>query len=446
MGVDLSGKTGGGWDVRMIPPRSRSGRGHRQLPPSQPETTLLASETLKVSLDDARRRWYGAQSLPETVPTAHEAVATAGYIRTLGGVDVYLALRARVKDLKRRDVDAAVESGWLRVVPTVRGCIYLVDRSEVPWSLRIADILSRSRRRREYDKVEIKSDELDRVGEAVLEALEKGPASTSELRKTLGDVARGLGAIGKKVGISSTLPPALRELEFSGRIERTLANGRLDSERYEWRATESNPLDGFPDDPAEIHAHLAAKFFGAVGLGSVDRFATWAGIGKRDARAAADALDLQAVSIDGLPEERMIQGSLDDLVPTAGVSFLPFLDNLMQLQPGLSPLVDPRHHDIAVPTWGPGKGKTLGTANSMAFRAIAVDGEVVGVWEYDPDKEDVVTATFQPVPSAVKKRIDEEAMSVAVFLREEIGRAISFSIDTDDRLRSRAAEVKKLGA
>jgi len=46
---------------------------------------------------------------------------------------------------------------------------------------------------------------------------------------------RSLGEKGKKLGLSSTLPPALRTLEFEGRIERTLEGGRLDSERYLWR-------------------------------------------------------------------------------------------------------------------------------------------------------------------------------------------------------------------
>ena len=406
----------------------------------------MSGTTQSLSGTDARSLWFEAQALPRRVGSALEAVERAGFIRTLGGVDVYLALRARVKDLTRAQVDRAVAAGELRVVPSVRGCIYLVDREEVPWSLRIADLLSARRREREYDKVEVTRRELDELGEGILSSLASGPLSTRELRKALGDAVRGLGAPGKSVGISSTLPPALRELEFQGRIERALEGGRLDTERYLWRTAASDPWPpGFPDDPAAVHDHLARRFFGAVGVGSVDRFATWAGIGKRDARAAVSRLDGTSVDVDGLGGGYFRLTGAEESGP-GGVAFLPFEDNLIQLQDGIATLVDPAYHDLQVPRWGRGKDQTIGTARHMAFRSVAVDGEVVGVWEFDPDDDEVVWAAFGDLGDAVEERVREESAAVGAFLRNDVGRAISFSIDTEDDLRRRCRRIVELAS
>ena len=50
----------------------------------------------------------------------------------------------------------------------------------------------------------------------MLKAPRKGPLSTDALRKSLpGGTVRSLGEKGKKVGISSTLPPAVRHLKLA---------------------------------------------------------------------------------------------------------------------------------------------------------------------------------------------------------------------------------------
>ncbi|MGI9629189.1 MAG: DNA glycosylase AlkZ-like family protein [Longimicrobiales bacterium] len=411
------------------------------------EVVLGHEAGTRIALEEARRIWFGAQALPGAAVSPQEAVDAAGYIRTLGGIDVYLALSARVAGLKRETVNRAVAAGDLRVVPTVRGCIYLVDRSEVPWSLRIADLLSRKRRSREYEKSGIRDGELDGLGSSVLDALEGGPLSTNDLRKALGDQPRSLGELGRKVGISSTLPPALRELEFSGRVERTLPGGRLDSERYEWGVATEDPFEGdFTDDPTQIHSHLAKKFFGAIGVGSVDRFASWAGIGKRDARAAADSLGLERIEVEGLEVDFLAAPGALELTGSTGVAFLPFADNLTQLQASVGQLVDRRHHHLPVPTWGPSKGKTLGTAAHMAFRSVVVDGELVAVWEFDPDSGRVVVGRFRPLEARVDKMIAAEAAEVTAFLADELGRATSFSIDTEADLRRRTAQILELAS
>ena len=128
---------------------------------------------LTVSLERVRAHWHRKQGLDEPIQgSVEEVVAATGWLRTLGGVDAYLAMRARVPGMKRRQLDEAVEQSRLQVIPAVRGCIYLVPRPEVPLVLRIAEEQHRKRADREHEKAGIAPKELADVGEAVLKALE----------------------------------------------------------------------------------------------------------------------------------------------------------------------------------------------------------------------------------------------------------------------------------
>ena len=141
---------------------------------------------LRLSDDEARGLVCRSQCLPRSASSLSEALEHGGYVRTLGGIDVYLALRVRVPELARVGVDAAPQSQRIQVVPSVRGCMYLVPRSEVAWSLRLADRLSKRSRERDHEKVELSPGELESVGDRVLETLsDRGPLTTNPLRRAL---------------------------------------------------------------------------------------------------------------------------------------------------------------------------------------------------------------------------------------------------------------------
>lgn len=415
---------------------------------------------LTLSLDRARAAMAASQGLAAAgdgdptrlVPTIEET----GFVRTLGGVDVYLAVRARVPGMARADLDGAVAARTLQVVPAVRGCIYLVPRRDVGLALKVADLLSRSRADREHERAGIRGGELEAVGEAVLALLaEAGALTTDALRRDLPEgTVRSLGEAGKKVGISSTLPPALRRLEFAGGIERLQEGGRLDTERYLWRLPEVDPFAGasLPEDPIELFARCAEVFFRAAGLGTVKDLACWTGVSQRDAKAALARVAALPVAVEGEEElyfaleearERLEGGEGED--PPA-VALLPFEDNLIALHRGPALLVDPAHHGVEVPVWGSStKSAALGEARHMSFRSVVAGGRILGLWEYDPDARAAVVACFAPVAKATRERIEEAAAGTARFLAEEIGHGRSFSLDTDDELRRRAAQLREMG-
>lgn len=75
---------------------------------------------------------------------------------------------------------------------------------------------------------------------------------------------------------------------------------------------------------------------------------------------------------------------------------------------------------------------------------LLVDGEVRGFWEVDVDAGEGVVAPFAPLPKARRAAVDEAGAALVRFLLDEIGHARSFSLDTDDEVRKRAAAVRAL--
>ncbi|WP_375768185.1 winged helix DNA-binding domain-containing protein [Archangium gephyra] len=408
---------------------------------------------LTLTLERVRAHWHRKQGLAEPLQASvEEVVASTGWLRTLGGVDAYLAARARVPGLKRQQLDEAVEQSRLQVVPAVRGCIYVVPRPEVPLVLRLAEEQHGKRAEREYEKAGIALTELADVGEAVLKALRKGPLSTDALRKALPEgTVRSLGDKGKKVGISSTLPPALRHLEFEGKVERSLEGGRLDTERYLWRLPAKNPLSGakVPAVAVERHARIAATFFRQAGPATLESFTTWAALSQREARAAMETLPLVPVAVEGLAVECWVMEDelavLREKVPiSSSLSLLAFEDCYLAFHGGPALFTDPKHHARQVPVWGKMKGGTLGDARYLFMRPLLDGDRLVGFWEYDMDAGAVVFGTFDALAPKRRKAIEALAGDIAAFLRDDVGHAHSFSLDSDDSVRDRAALVKAM--
>lgn len=409
----------------------------------------------KLDREQARAVLLAAQGLaaaPRTPPPPARIVADHGFVRTLGGAEAYAAVLARRGELSRDELDAEVETGELQVIPAARGCIYLVDRPEVPRALRLADLLSRRRAEREQEKAGIRPGELDELADRVEAALrEHGALDPTGLRKALPDGAvRSLGDAGKKVGLSSTLPPTLRQLEIAGRVARHLDGGRLDSERYRWAATDSNP---FADaavaaelaDEAALLRHLAGRWFHWIGLGTADAFAAWAGLGKRDASSAVEALGLAPVEVAGVAGDwRADPAALEAAGGAVDGSghLLPFEDNLLHLPGGPGLLTDPEHLELEVPSWGRRGRVALGDTTHLGFRAVVADGRLAGFWDFDPDAGEVVVGFFAAPSAAARAQVEGKARPLGHLLATGLGHGKSFSLDSDDRLRRRVEEIR----
>ncbi len=393
---------------------------------------------MTLSLNDARLLWAGAQGLGARADEAPAVTcARTGWLRTLGGAEAYLALAARNSTVAVASVHEAIASGSLRVSPSVRGCIYVVPAEHAPLSLRIARRLTEKRALRDQEKAGVVEGELDTLGELIVSALQDGPCSTQGLRSLLPDDAiRSLGDAGKKIGITSTLPPALRQLEFGGRIARRPVDDRADHERYEWRIAERDDLSQPGDETADAAA-LAALYARWAGPVTRDEFAAWSGLGKRDAGAALDAAELRAIDIEGLGEA-WLHPEVEPAAP--GIErWLPGMDNLYGLHMSGAAMVDAADADVPVATFNSRGTGRLGEISQPVDRTIVRDGRVVGLWASSPDAAAPVVHRFDG-----RSGEGSEAAWVSALLAE-LGHGRVTVMDRDDKLQARADRISALG-
>jgi hypothetical protein len=126
------------------------------------------------------------------------------------------------------------------------------------------------------------------------------------------------------------------------------------------------------------------------------------------------------------------------------MSMLSFEDNYLTSHGGPGLLTEPKHHGREVTKWGNTKGTTLGDVRHISARTLFDGDRLVGFWEYDPSAEAVVFNTFDPLPPKRKRAAQELAESVAAFLKDDVGHARSFSLDTMEAVQERATLIKKM--
>lgn len=421
-----------------------------------PDTITMKQRRLAAIAAQGLGNGAAAKAGKARVQAVANAIERHGLVRTLGGMDVYLALRARVGGMTRKDADSATESGLVQVTPAVRGCIYLAARRQSGSCLRLAEALSAKRQETDQARAGIKKGEVEKLAKLIPPLLAKqGPMTTDQIRRALPEKAvRALGETGKKVGISSTLPPALRRAEFDGLIERTLEGGRMDTERYLWRVPTKSVFEEFdvPEAASELHPVFADLFLRTAGVSGVKAFAAWSGLNQTQSKAAFAALDLVELAAEGEKDPVFVLASMKDKLlgekaqAAAGeaVAFLPFEDNLLSPHGGLQWMVDEAHHAIEVPVWGMPRMAPLNKAKHVMLRSIVAGGKASGFWEYDPDDGRVVTWLFDKAGPQVKARVAAEADALGSFIRDEVGHGRSFSLDTDEELRKRAGMLRKM--
>jgi hypothetical protein len=330
-------------------------------------------------------------------------------------------------------VHEAVRSGAIGVRPAVRGCIYLVPRAHEALALRVAHLLSHKRIAREHDKLGLDDGELDALGEAVLAAVADEPLTTAQLRKQLPDDAiRSLGDAGKKMGVTSTLPPALRRLEFAGRLQRVPLEHRLDHERYAWAP---HDLDVGEASDADL-GELARLYLRWAGPSTRKELAAWTGLNQTQAKKALAACGAEAASLDG--DEVFVGPDARQGAATGAAVWLPSMDNLYALRASAGPLVDPAYAEVEVSNFGRGGRTTLAAMSQPIERTIARDGEVVGMWAYDQANDEIVH-TLAPHARDLDVTAEEQRVRAVISV---VGHGKVFSIDSDDKLTKRAERLR----
>jgi hypothetical protein len=400
--------------------------------------------TDSLTLAQARALWWHKQALAGTDRRPLAAlIGDSGWLRTLGGADAYLAARARRPGMRRAELDAAIAAGELGVRPAVRGCIYLVPASVVPDLLALNAENWRSQTEKELARIGKTMKIVEAVTPGVLAALTE-PMTTDAIRKAFRGDIPSFGDAGKKVGLSSPLPLALRLLELAGKIERTLDGGRLDTERYLWRKTAGKLPAPAPDHDARL-ARVVDAFLGFAGPATLAQLSAWSGHPQRELKTAIARLDAAEVEVEAMGAAYIRRADLAARPPPPrGTALLALEDNYLNNH-GVAVVTDPRHHAFEVDLWGgTGKPAPLGKANHMLSRSIVIDGLIAGFWEVDPRRAGAVWHTFAPAPAPLARALDELTAATARFLLDELGHARVFTLDTMDDVQARADRIAQL--
>jgi hypothetical protein len=351
-----------------------------------------------------------------------EVLQRAGWARSVGGVSPYLTLFARA-GINREQADAAAAKLQIYELPSARGCTYVLPASD--FALGLAAGQGFDSDMKVAIKLGVTAKEIAKLCDRVVAALGKGPLDPEALREATGKAVRNLGEAGKKKGVTTTLPLALGELQASGDIRRVPVNGRFDQQRYQYALWRPNPLHGFKLSPAEVQTELARKYFAWFGPASAAEFQRFSGLGVKAAKAALEPLKLEGIKV--APGE-ITPGDQLFLLPGDRSSFDAF-----------QPPKEPRY-------------SLLGRIDSMfehrtqfedfESHAIVDRGRLIGLWEYDQPTESIAWVSFVKKDKALEHAVTRTEK----FVRDQLGDARSFSLDSPKSRAPRIAALRKAAA
>jgi hypothetical protein len=369
--------------------------------------------------------------------SAAEILERAGWARSVGGVGPYLTLFSRA-GLSREEVDAAVANTEIHELPSARSCTYVLPASDFALGLKLAQSFPGEMKTAE--KLGVTPKEIDKLCDAVIHALEKGPLDPDGLREATGKAVRNLGAEGKKKGLTTTLPVALGKLQASGDIRRIPVNGRLDQQRYKYTLWRPNPLRNFKLSTEEAYTEIARRYFAWIGPARIAEFQSFSALGVKAAKAAVEPLKLEPIAAGDdrlmLPGDR---AKLEAFKPPKDPHYTltSGIDSMVLLRTDLKGLLDPKDMDRQVFTEK--EVKPLGTLPYLPSHAILDRGRVVGLWEYDTAADSVAWISF------VKKdkSLEDAVKRTEQYVREQLGDARSFSLDSPQSRAPRIAALRK---
>ena len=364
-----------------------------------------------------------------------------GWARSVGGVGPYLTLFSRA-GISRETADAAVAALEIHELPSARGCTYVLPACDFALALKVGQGFGSESDMKLARKLGVTDREIEKLCAAVLDILGEGPLEPAEVRKQTGGAARSLGPEGKKKGLTTTLPLALGKLQAAGEIRRVPVNGRLDQQRYRYALWRPNPLAKFKLSSEEAYTELARRYFGWIGPATAAEFQWFSGLGVKACQAAIEPLKLVRLGDD--QERLMFLKDREEFeafqvprkpryVLTSGLA------SLVLLRRDLKALLAPEDKERVVPAE---KGLSeAGRLTDLPSHAIFDRGRLIGLWEYDLEKQAIAWMSFGIRDQALVKAVEE----MEKYIGAQLGDARSFSLDSPQNRGPRLEALRKAG-
>lgn len=382
-----------------------------------------------------RAWWFWRQGLtPRTSPkTILECSHRVGWLPTAGSTNVYLSMRARMPGVSRDAVDrAAIDGVDIIEVPGAHARpAVLVPRDEMALALRLHWASYAKHAAPVFASGCYSEAALRAIASQACRALDQGPLSTADIRASVTHPDAG-----------ELLTGALIDLAVRGVIRRYPGEGRLDSSKYlyELRHPDDRPDLDAEGDAASIALKATRLFLQRHGPAAVDEIAEWAALTKGSVRKALVALRAEPLKIDGWTDAAWLLAedvrawktfAADDerVVP------LPYRDPLVSVRRppavlalrGNAPVLNGKLRPVAIRN-----------VNGLNHHAIVASGELVGVWEYDPESKRIVTRVWN-TDKTLRTRAADAAAETARFIREQLGDAKLSAVDPPARRAKRIA-------
>jgi hypothetical protein len=337
--------------------------------------------------------------------------------------------------LRRAQVDAELADVTIHELPAARGCTYVVPAEHYALALKVGQNFSAKTELATARKLGVTDSEIEKLNAAVLKALEAGSLEPDALKAKVGGAARSLGPEGVKKGLATTLPLALGTLQSEGDIRRLPVNGRIDQQRYRYALWKPNPLAKWKSDAEESFVELARHYYRWIGAATIGEFQWFSGLGVKAAKAATDPLKLVPLQDEllALPEDRAAFAKFQ--APKAPHYLLTgSLDNIAHLRRDAGSLI--AAEDAARPL------VRKGSVQDLPGHVILDRGRLVGLWHFDPETDSIAWTSFVKKDKA----LEEAVARTEAFIREDLGDARTFSLDSPKSRAPRIAELRKAAA
>ncbi|MBB5854125.1 DNA glycosylase AlkZ-like family protein [Amycolatopsis umgeniensis] len=393
-----------------------------------------------MATDKLRAWWAHRQGLDGSLHgrAAADVLERTGWMRSVGGSAPYLGLFARAR-LDRETVDADVARLAIHELPSARGCTYVLPSADFELGLTVGAGAPAGELAAAEKYLGVTQAEIEQLCVAVADLLEASaePLDPAAIKDAAGAAVRNLGEAGRKRGTTTTLPLALGLLQVRGDIRRVPVNGRLDQQRYGYVRWTPSPRGGLSDmDTAQTE--LARRYFSWAAPASLKHFRWFSGFTAANAKKAVAPLEL--VPLDGtdllMPKELADEFGGFTVPSEPSYALLAGIDGIHLLHRELLRLLDDA--DVERPVPGGRAGETLGGQADPPSHLIVDRGRFAGLWEFDTESNKIVYKVFGDEDAALRETVAE----TQEFVRDRLGDARSFSLDSPKSRASRVADLR----
>ncbi len=355
-----------------------------------------------------------------------EVLSEVGWVRSVGGHNVYITLLARNQSTKAQTEQDA-KNHEIYEFASARGCTYFLPSDDFHVGIKCGQGFNdASSIRTAKTKLGFTDDDLVKLKTGIVRALKNGALDTNGIKKELGDLVINFGELGKKVGQTTSLSLGLLSLQAEAQIRRVPKGWALEAQSYEYELFKNPPNVGDSYSKDQAYADLAERYWNWIGLANPDHFQWFSGLGVGAAKKAVEGLSL--VPVEGT--DLLIHADLADDFRRFEVPLKPVyrlitnLDGLFLHRREIQSLIDPADLDRQVPA-EKGTGSLL-KAQDLSNHAIVDRGRIVGLWEFEQHSGSLVHALFVPM----NDELQAEIRRTEAFIRDQLGDCRCFSLDS----------------